>query len=305
MEKFQRINRVGEYWKNKYGAKTYKLIFKGNFTCPNIDGTLSNKGCIYCNMRSLEPLIDNTNIEQHIKYLEDRNNAKLFYAFFQDYSSTYPVNSIENKYEYLKDLYSKSIDNKKIVGISISTRPDCIDTQILDILSELNIDVIIELGLQTTNKEDIDWMNRGYANEVFLKNVELIRSYGFEVVTHMILGLPNENDQIIKNNAMFLNDLKINGVKLHQLMVLKNTELEKIYKNNKVKILPIEEYFRRVSLFISYLNKDIVIHRLYGDAPKKDLIEPTWCINKTSIQDKLFDYLEKNNIYQGCNILNN
>ena len=305
MHKFERINRLGEYWKKKYGAKTYKLIFKGNFTCPNIDGTLSDKGCIYCNMRSLEPLIENSNIEQHIKYLEDRNNAKLFYAFFQDYSSTYPVNSIGNKYEYLKNLYSKSIDNNKIVGISISTRPDCIDTQILDILSELNKDVIIELGLQTTNKKDIDWMNRGYANEVFTKSVELIRSYGFEVVTHVILGLPNENDSTIKENAKFLNDLKINGIKFHQLMVLKNTVLESLYNKKDIQILSIEEYFRRVSLFISYLDKDIVIHRLYGDAPKKDLIEPTWCINKTSIQDKLFDYLEKNNIYQGCNILNN
>ena len=115
--KYQRINRVGEYWKKKYGAKTYKLIFKGQFTCPNIDETLSDKGCIYCNMKSLEPLINNANIEEHIKYLEDRNNAKLFYAFFQDYSSTYPVNSIKNKYEYLKELYTQSIDNDKIIFV--------------------------------------------------------------------------------------------------------------------------------------------------------------------------------------------
>ncbi|MCK4980615.1 MAG: TIGR01212 family radical SAM protein [Candidatus Delongbacteria bacterium] len=304
MQKFQRINRVGEYWKKKYNAKTYKLIFKGNFTCPNIDGTLSDKGCIYCNMRSLEPLIDNNNIEEHIKYLEDRNNAKLFYAFFQDYSSTYPISSIKNKYEYLKKLYAKSIDNDKIVGISISTRPDCIDTKILNILAGLNKDVIIELGLQTTNESDIAWINRGYENDIFVKSAELIRSYGFETVTHMILGLPNESDQTIKENAKFLNEVKIDGIKFHQLMVLQNTELEKIYRNNKVKILPIKEYFRRVSLFISYLNKDIVIHRLYGDAPKKNLIEPTWCINKTGIQDKLFDYLEKNNIYQGCDTNN-
>ncbi|NOR45139.1 MAG: TIGR01212 family radical SAM protein [Candidatus Delongbacteria bacterium] len=302
MEKFQRINRVGEYWKKKYGAKTYKLIFKGKFTCPNIDGTLSDKGCIYCNMKSLEPLIENENIEEHIKYLEDRNNAKLFYAFFQDYSSTYPINSIKNKYEYLKELYTKSIENDKIVGISVSTRPDCIDTNILDILSELNKDVIIELGLQTTNQNDITWMNRGYENEIFVKSVELIKSYGFEVVTHMILGLPEENNHTIIANAKFLNDLNINGIKFHQLMVLKSTELELLYKNNEIEILSIDEYFRRVALFISHLDKNIVVHRLYGDAPKKDLIEPTWCINKTSIQDKLFAYLEKNNIHQGCNI---
>ena len=302
MQKFQRINRVGEYWKKKYGSKTYKLIFKGQFTCPNIDGTLSNKGCIYCNMRSLEPLIENGNIEEHIKYLEDRNNAKLFYAFFQDYSSTYPVNSIENKYEYLKELYTKSINNDKIVGISISTRPDCIDTKILDILAELNKDIIIELGLQTTNEKDIDWMNRGYDNDAFIRSIELINSYKFEVVTHIILGLPNENDSTIIKNAKFLNDLKINGIKFHQLMVLKNTELENICKSEQIEILSIEEYFKRVALFISYLDKNVVIHRLYGDAPKKDLVEPTWCLNKTSIQDKLFAYLEKNNIHQGCEI---
>lgn len=304
MNKFQRINRLGEYWKKKYGAKTYKLIFKGKFTCPNIDGTLSDKGCIYCNMRSLEPLIDNTNIEEHIKYLEDRNNAKLFYAFFQDYSSTYPINSIKDKYRYLEDLYSKSIENNKIVGISVSTRPDCIDRKTLDILAELNKDVIIELGLQTTNKEDIDWINRGYENNIFVSSVKLIQSYGFEVVTHMILGLPDENDSTIIANAKFLNDLKINGIKFHQLMVLKCTDLEILLNNNEINILPIEGYFRRLSLFISHLDKSIVIHRLYGDAPKKDLIEPIWCINKTSIQDKLFAYLEKNKIWQGCRINN-
>ena len=304
IDRYQRINRVGEYWKKKYGAKTYKLIFKGQFTCPNIDGTLSDQGCIYCNMKSLEPLIDNSNIEEHIKYLEDRNNAKLFYAFFQDYSSTYPINSIKNKYKYLKDLYSRSINNNKIVGISVSTRPDCIDTKTLDILSELNKDVIIELGLQTTNENDITWMNRGYENDIFSSSVKLIRSYEFEIVTHMILGLPEENDSTIIANARFLNNLKIDGIKFHQLMVLKNTELENIYKNGNLKILSIEEYFKRLSLFISYLNEDIVVHRLYGDAPKKDLIEPTWCINKTSIQDKLFAYLEKNNIHQGCRINN-
>lgn len=300
--KFQRINRVGEYWKNKYGAKTYKLIFKGQFTCPNIDGTISDQGCIYCNMRSLEPLIDNNNIEEHIKYLEDRNNAKLFFAFFQDYSSTYPLSSIKNKYEYLKDLYTKSIDNDKIVGISVSTRPDCIDTETLDILSGLKKDVIIELGLQTSNPKDILWMNRGYENDVFVKNVELIRSYGFEVVTHMILGLPEENDNTIIGNAKFLNDLNINGIKFHQLMVLKNTGLESLFKNNRINILSIEEYFERLSLFISHLSEDIVVHRLYGDAPKKELIAPTWCLNKTSIQDKFFDYMEKKDLWQGCRI---
>jgi radical SAM protein (TIGR01212 family) len=300
--KFQRINRVGEYWKNKYCAKTYKLIFKGQFTCPNIDGTISDQGCIYCNMRSLEPLIENNNIEEHIKYLEERNSAKLFFAFFQDYSSTYPLSSIKNKYEYLKELYTKSIDNDKIVGISISTRPDCIDTETLDILSELKKDVIIELGLQTTNPKDILWMNRGYENDVFVKNVELIRSFGFEVVTHMILGLPGENDNTIIANAKFLNDLNINGIKFHQLMVLKNTGVESLFKNNRINILTIEEYFERLSLFISHLNKDIVVHRLYGDAPKKELIAPTWCLNKTSIQDKFFEYLEKHDLSQGCRI---
>ncbi|MDA3839095.1 MAG: TIGR01212 family radical SAM protein [Candidatus Delongbacteria bacterium] len=303
MIKFQRVNRVGEYWKRKYGDKTYKLIFKGNFTCPNIDGTLSDQGCIYCNMRSLEPLIDNSNIEEHIKYLENRNNAKLFYAFFQDYSSTYPIHSIKNKYDYLKEIYTNSIDNEKIVGISVSTRPDCIDNKILDILSELNKDVIIELGLQTTNVNDITWMNRGHANDRFIESVELIKSYGFEVVTHMILGLPEENDNTIIANAKFLNDLKIHGIKFHQLMVLKNTKLENLYNNSEINILSIEEYFRRVSLFLSYLNKDIVVHRLYGDAPKKDLIAPKWCINKTGTQDKLFNYLEEHNICQGCNII--
>ncbi|MBN2790418.1 MAG: TIGR01212 family radical SAM protein [Candidatus Delongbacteria bacterium] len=299
MQKFDRLNRIGDHWKKKYGAKTYKLIFRGEFTCPNIDGSLSNKGCIYCNMRSLEPLIDSKNIEGHIKYLEDRNNAELFIAFFQDFSSTYPVHSIENKHDYLKKLYTSSIDNDKVVGISISTRPDCINTEVLDILAELQKDVIIELGLQTTCEKDIKWINRGYANDQFIESVEMIRSYGFNTVVHIILGLPNETDRTILENVKFINALKIHGIKFHQLMVLKNTELENIFNKGEVNVLDIQEYFRRVSLFLAHLDKNIIIHRLYGDAPKKDLIEPLWCLNKTGIQDKLFDYLEEHNIWQG------
>ena len=300
------INRVGDYWKNKFGKKVYKLNFHGDFTCPNLDGTIGSEGCIYCNMKALEPLLDletDSNVEDHMKYLKDRNGAEAFIAYFQDYSSTYPVKAVNNKLKYLEELYRKAVSHTDIVGISVSTRPDALSSEELDILRSLNIHVTIELGLQTINAKDLDWIGRSHTVDQFSAAVELVSSYGFEVVAHIILGLPNESNAGIIELAEFLNSSKIAGIKIHQLMVLKNSHLEKLYLENKAPVTLTEnEYFRRLGLLISHLKKDIVIHRFYADAPKKDLIAPLWCANKTGIQDRIFGYFKENKIKQGCTL---
>jgi uncharacterized protein len=297
------INRVGDYWKNKYGRKIFKLNFHGDFTCPNLDGTKGSEGCIYCNMKALEPLKDldpENNIEDHIRYLKERNGAEAFIAYFQDYSSTYPSHGVKDRLNYLEKLYRNAVSHPDIVGIAVSTRPDAVTKVELDILKSLNTDVTVEFGLQTINPKDLEWIGRGHTVRQFSDAVELVSSYGFEIVAHIILGLPNETDAGIFELARFLNDSKITGLKIHQLMILKNSRLEKHFEEGKApEILPESEYFRRLGLLISHLKKDIVIHRLYADAPKKDLISPLWCTNKTGLQDKIFKYFIENKIRQG------
>lgn len=298
------INRVGDHWKNKFGKKVYKLNFHGDFTCPNIDGMIGNEGCIYCNMKALEPLLDleaDSNVEDHMKYLKERNGAEAFIAYFQDYSSTYPVRAVNNKLKYLEELYIKAVSHPDIVGISVSTRPDALSSRVLDILRSLDTDVTIELGLQTINEDDLDWIGRGHTIEQFSEAVELVSSYGFETVAHLILGLPNETDQSLIELARFLNGSKITGLKIHQLMILINSRLGKLYEEGKApEILSEAEYFRRLGILISHLKKGIVIHRLNADAPKKDLVAPLWCTNKTGIQDRIFKYFKGNHIKQSC-----
>ncbi|HQO09258.1 MAG TPA: TIGR01212 family radical SAM protein [Clostridiales bacterium] len=297
------INRIGDHWKLKYGKKIFKITMHGDFTCPNLDGTVGNEGCIYCNMKALEPYIDlkeNSEIEHHMKYLKERNGAEGFIAYFQDYSSTYPVQSIEDKFKYLDQLYRNAVSHPDIVGISVSTRPDAISKTELEILKSLNTDVTIELGLQTINESDLEWIGRGHTVKQFTDAVELISGYGFDIVAHIILGLPNETDEEIIELARFINSSKLNGVKIHQLTVLKNTRLEKLYNDNKApEILSENEYFRRLGILVSYLKKDVVIHRLYTDAPSKDLVAPLWCSNKTGLQDRIFKYFIENGIRQG------
>jgi len=298
------VTRLSDHWKNKFGKKVYKLNFHGDFTCPNLDGTIGHEGCVYCNMKSLEPLLDleaDSKVEDHMNYLRERNGAEAFIAYFQDYSSTYTSHKVKNKLKYLEVLYKNAVSNSGIVGIAVSSRPDTIGEEILDLLKSLETDVTVEMGLQTINEKDLEWIGRGHTVRQFTEAVDLVSSYGFESVAHIILGLPNENDDKIIELARFLNGSKTTGLKIHQLMVLKNTRLEKLYHEGSApKILAEEEYFHRLGLLLSHLNKDTVIHRLYADAPEKDLIAPLWCINKTGIQDKVFKYLIKNNLVQGC-----
>ena len=300
------ITRLSDHWKNIFGKKVYKLNFHGDFTCPNLDGTTGSEGCIYCNMKALEPLKDleaDTSTEDHMKYLKERNGAEAFIAYFQDYSSTYPAHEVKNRLKYLEELYRKALSHPDIVGISVSTRPDTIDTEVLDILRSLNTDVTIEMGLQTINEKDLEWIGRGHTVGQFSQAAELVSSYGFDLTAHVILGLPNETDGDLLHLAEYINSSNITGVKIHQLMVLKNTKLEKLYEEDRApEILTDTEYFRRLGILISHLKKDIVIHRLYADAPKKDLIAPLWCINKTGVQGRIFRYFTDNGIKQGSEL---
>lgn len=306
MNREDRVNRLGAYWRRKYGKKVYKIIVSGKFTCPNIDGSKGEHGCIFCNMSALKT----ATAEEHgkndalmnQKYMVTRNKAEAFYAYFQDFSATYPNADVTNKLTYLRKIYTEAAALDNVVGISIGTRCDTIDKDVLDMLKEIDKDVVLEIGLQTIVKEDSEWMRRGHTLADYEEKVKLIQSYGFEVVSHIIIGLPHETDESLLATAHYLNKLKISGVKFHQLMVLKDADLEEEYKAGRVKVLSQEEYLKKVTLFLTHLDKDVVVHRMYGDAPKKDLIAPLWCENKTQVQDIILNYMVEKDLWQGCKL---
>ena len=306
MKREERVNRLGAYWRKKYGKKVYKIIVSGKFTCPNLDGSRGTGGCIFCNMKALKTAtaeihgVNDPLMNQ--KYLVTRNNAEAFYAYFQDFSATYPTFDIKNRLEYLKEIYSKAAAIDNVIGISIGTRCDAVDRELLDMLKTIDKDIVLEIGLQTIVEEDNKWMRRGHTLAEYDETIKLIQSYGFEVVSHLILGLPHETEESLLATAEYVNKLKLSGVKFHQLMVLKDADLEKEYAEGRVGILSLEQYMEKVTLFLSYLDKDIVVHRLYGDAPKKDLIAPSWCENKTQVQDLILNYMVEKDIWQGCKL---
>lgn len=299
----ERINRLGRYWKKRYGEKVYKIILNGDFTCPNIK---KSTGCIFCNMSSMKTVIEKetgfNQADNNQSYVQNRNNVNLFYAYFQDYSATYPREK-ENSLLYLEKLYRSAFELENVVGVSIGTRADAVDDKILSLLfnlkKEYKKDVLLEIGLQSIVKEDLIWMNRGHSLQIYLDTIKKIKEHNLEVVSHLILGLPHETEKSIVKTAHLINELSLNGIKLHQLMVLKETHLETLYQKGKIRILSQDVYLNKLKLFLGNLEKKIVVHRLYGDAPKDSLIAPLWCLNKTGLQDIILNDFVKTDFWQG------
>ncbi len=297
---------LNNYLRNTYHKKIYKISLNGGFSCPNRDGTLSTKGCIFCSALGSgdfagnvhEPLLTQfQNIQQVMaKKWADGD----FIAYFQANTNTYAsVASLRKKYEEIVPL-DKPI-NPRIKILSIATRPDCLSDEIIDLLAEFNkkIPVWVELGLQSIHENTALWMNRGYHLEVFKTAVNKLHQKGITIIVHLINGFPNESFDEMIENAKFLTTLPIQGVKFHMLCVLKNTPLEKIYKENPFKLLTLEEYVKVCVKQIEYLKDTIVIHRLTGDAPKELLIAPLWTNKKFVVIDEIDKYMRKNNLYQG------
>lgn len=290
------------YLKNKYSSKVFKVALNGNFTCPNRDGTISKNGCIFCSESGSGDFAGNKcdplkkQFSEVCKIIHKKWPDALYIAYFQANTNTYkPIDE-------LKKLYEEAISlDKNIVALSIATRPDCLNDEIIDYLSVLNkkIPIWIELGLQTINDTTAKIINRGYNLDVFDTAVKKLQEENIEVIVHIINGLPNETENDMINTVKYLNMLNINGIKIHSLFILKNTELANMYYNNMVKVLSLNEYVKIVSEQLAYLNSNIVIHRINGDAPKNLLIEPQWSIKKLVIMNEIDKYMKKNNLYQG------
>lgn len=293
---------ISEYYKTKYGQKVYKLPVKLSLTCPNRDGERSNLGCIFCSESggSFENLPSSMTVDKQLEtnknYIGNRYKAKKFIAYFQNFSNTY----IE--YDKFVEVI-KACDKEYISAISISTRSDCITYRKLEFLKEFSEktgkDIIIELGLQTANYKTLKILNRCEDLADFIRACNMINNYGFRICTHVILSLPWDDNQDIVETARIINVLKVKEVKIHSLFIIKNTQLEKMYKNNEFVMPSKEDYQKNVILFLRHINKDIAIQRLVGRAPKEDTVFCNWDTSWWLIRDEIIKYMNENNILQG------
>ncbi len=291
---------LNEYLKNKFGEKVYKISIDGGMTCPNRDGTLSNKGCIFCSKGgSGEFSADrNLSITQQIEQAKLKIKAKTdctkFIAYFQPFTNTYA------SIEYLKKIFYEAIENPEIIILSIATRPDCLSNEVLHLLSTLNKikPVWIELGLQTIHKSTSDYIRRCYELDVYDEAVKNLHAIGVEVVTHIILGLPYETKEMMIESIKYVGE-RSDGVKLQLLHVLKNTDLLIDFEECKFRTLEMNEYIDILCDSIEILPRDVVVHRLTGDGDKKLLVSPQWSADKKKVLNSINKIFRERNITQG------
>lgn len=297
----KRYHTLDYYYKQKFKEKVFKVSLNANFSCPNIDGTVGYGGCIYCSKSgsgefagNKEDKIEEQFIKIKEKMLKKWPNAK-YIGYFQAHTNTYaPVKT-------LKQLHNKILSQEGVIGLNIATRPDAISKECLNYLEELNKKtyLTIELGLQTTKEETTKLINRCHSLECFEKMVNELRKRKINVVVHIINGLPKETKEDMINTIKYLNNLDIQGIKIHMLSIIKETPLAYMYQKEPFHILTKEEYIDIVISQLEYLRPEIVINRITGDPKIEDLIEPHWLIKKFCILNDIDKEMVKRNTYQG------
>lgn len=294
---------LNEFYRNKYGKKVYKLSINGGMTCPNRDGKINTGGCIFCSSGgsgefASSPLLS---ITQQLEIAKSKISSKTkdnaYIAYFQPYSNTY------GNIEYLEKIYSEAIYYNEIVGLSIATRPDCLGNNILHLLDKMNKvkPVCVELGLQTIHKSTSDYIRRGYELEVYDEAVKNLHNIGIEVVTHLIIGLPNESYEMIYESVKYVGKVT-DGIKLQLLHVIKGTDLAEDYYNKKFEVLSLEHYTDIICNSIELLPENVVVHRITGDGDKRTLIAPLWSGDKKKTLNYINGEMNRRNIIQGSKL---
>lgn len=292
----KRFNSISDYLIDTFGEKTIKLAIDGGFTCPNRDGSKSRGGCLFCSDTGSGEF--SSNIEDQIRLFSDKWPKAKYLGYFQNHTNTYaPVDELREK-------YYKILNNPKIEGLVIGTRPDCLSDEVLDLLSEINESYFlwVELGLQTIHEKTAKLINRCYELSIFDEAMEKLRQRGIKTVVHLILGLPGETEEDMLNSVKYVsNKPDLFGIKLHLLNVVKGSGMEKEYANY-VPFKSIEEYVNLVVKCLEIIPPDVTIHRLTGDAPREILISPVWSFNKRTILNGINDRLNLLDTYQGKKI---
>ena len=295
------INTLNAYLKNRFGRKIYKLTIDGGMTCPNRDGKVGFGGCIFCGGNgsgSFCPSVDlsiTAQIEEGKKLLKNKIKEGGYIAYFQSHTNTYAA------VPYLRKIFYEAVNHPDIVGISIGTRPDCLEDDVLKLLEELaKIKPLwVELGLQTINENTAKLINRCYPLKVYDQAVKNLKSIGAEVVTHVILGLPGETEEQMLETVAYSSKVS-DGIKLQLLHVLKDTKLYEMYQKEPFKIFSMEEYTELLCRCIEIIPKNVVIHRMTGDGDKRLLIEPMWSGNKKVVLNYINKAFSEKDIVQGC-----
>lgn len=298
MDNENRYNKLNNFLKDKFGERVLKICIDGNFTCPNRDGSKGVNGCIFCSNKGSGDHMQKKNISEQVKnhfnsYKSERANK--FIVYFQNFTGTY--DSLSN----LKAKYDAALIDDRIIGLSVATRPDCINEDIAKLLNSYTDKyyVSVELGLQTSNDILGEKINRKYSSRDFTKAVHILNKYNIDVTTHIMIGLPGETEKDIHDTVEFLNNNNIQGLKIHSTYIVKDTKLEEMYNSNLYTPITLEYYLKNLVYIITHISKNVVIHRVSGDAPKELLIAPSWNLHKKWIINGLEKILREQNLYQG------
>jgi uncharacterized protein len=297
----KRYNSLNCALKNIFAARVHKVGIRMDFTCPNRDGTVAVGGCIYCNNASHTPAGFRagtsvmTQLEQGTEALKRRHRAEKFIAYFQSYSNTY------GPLEKLARIYREALDFPGVVGLAIATRPDCVADDVLDLLAALSRETYLwlEMGLESMHDKTLRWVNRGHDLADFIDAVGRAKARGLRVCTHLILGFPNETREEMLEAAPFLNAVGIDGLKLHNLHVIRDTALAEIYARDPFHLMTREEYAALVADFLERLSPEILIHRLSGETYRALTVAPEWSIDKLGTHNAIQRALAARDAWQG------
>ena len=284
-----KVTLLNEYLRKKYGCKVYKIALNGGFTCPNRDGKIDNRGCIFCSAGGSGEFAENAalSVTDQIERGKERVAKKVkdgrYIAYFQAYTGTY------GPLEKLRALFTEAIENPDIAVLSVATRPDCLPDEVIDLLAELNTikPVWIELGLQTIHERTAAYIRRGYDLDVYDRAVRALKERGIEVITHLIIGLPGESRQDIIDSVKYVCESGADGIKLQLLHVLRGTDLEKEFCEGRFGVLSEDEYIDILKSCVSIIPQNVVVHRLTGDGDKKLLVAPLWSGNKKRVWNRI------------------
>ena len=286
---------LNDHYRARFGCKVYKLSLDAGFTCPNRDGSIDTRGCVFCSAAGGGEFAEKScgSITAQLENAKNRVRGKLkdgkYIAYFQSFTNTYaPV-------EVLERLYREAMGAEDIAAIAIATRPDCLPPEVVSLLAELNREkpVYVELGLQTVHEETVRYIRRGYENEVYFRAVADLRAAGIHVVTHIIIGLPGEDMEASVETTRQAAAAGTDGVKFHLLHVLRGTDLERDFLAGRFSCLSLEEYARRLKACLAVLPKGTVVHRITGDGAKRDLVAPLWSADKKRVLNYLNRYLKE------------
>ena len=297
----RKIYMLNDFLKEKFNEKIYKVSLDGDFTCPNRDGKVSRGGCIFCSENGSGDFTAtklksiHAQIEEQIDLVSKKYKGDKYIAYFQNFTNTYAEVS------YLRKIYQEALSHEKIVGLAIATRPDCLEDDVLELLAELNKKTFlwVELGLQTLNDDVAKYFNRAYETEIYKEASEKLNRLNIKFVTHIIIGLPKEEEDDYLKTAIFAQNCGTWGIKLHLMYVVKNTPLEKLYLNGDLKVNTKEEYVEKVINILENISSEIVVHRLTGDGDRETLVAPLWSIKKIDVLNSIHKELKRRNTYQG------